>query len=407
MVRARQIPGITGVLTALVLLIVLGTASRAVADGLTPATDAATAGTTSPGAPATVTATVSGTVTAAGGARLPGMLVQAQAIGTAPAACTPAAGCFATYSGPAGAYALSGLAPATYELSVLDGSRTDELKQVTVTSSTITLTAPLRLGPALVPEGTVVHHARRDLAWLRAERARNGLPAQVVLNPRWSRECAAHDDYEAANGVLQSAEDPTASDASVGGAWAGLNSDLAEGRWAAGRTPWEQAPIHLLALLAPSLSVTGIDDSGTLQCAVTFPGMVRRWSRADAVTTVPGRDATAVAPAELARESPFTPVQFVGLPASRRTGRELFVYLNRTGQIGQAPVRITRASLRADGRSAAVRWVDSATRTIGSYLAGGILIPLRPLARDTTYQASVTVQDGTGTLTHAWRFTTR
>ncbi len=207
--------------------------------------------------------------------------------------------------------------------------------------------------------------------------------------------------------MLQSSENPTAADASPGGAWAGLNSDLAEARLDPAQTPWEQAPIHLLALLAPSLSVTGIDDTGALQCVVTFPGMLRSWSGPDAVTTVPAQGAAGVAPAELAREAPFTPVQFVGLPTSRRTGRELFVYLNRTGQIGQAPVQVLRASLRAGRRAVAVRWIDSTTRTVGPYLAGGILIPLHPLAPRTRYRASVTVQDGSRTLAHVWRFTTR
>lgn len=357
--------------------------------------------------PTPITATVSGTVTQPNGMGLPGMRVQAQVVGSAPASCTATAGCFTTYSSDAGAYTLSGLGPATYELSVLDGARSVDLRQITVPAGATTLSAPLALGPAAVPAGTTARHARRDLAWLRAERARDGVPAAVALNPRWSQECAAHDAYEAAGGVLQSAEDPTATGASPGGAWAGLNSDLAEARWAPGHSPWEEAPIHLLALLAPSLSVTGIDDTGTFQCAVTFPGMLRTWSGPDTVTTVPARGATDVPPSELAREAPFTPVQFVGLPASRRTGRELFVYLNRTGRIGQAPVQILHASLHTGGRAVAVRRIDSATRTVGPYLAGGILVPLRPLAPRARYRARVTVQDGGQTLTHAWWFITR
>ncbi len=377
----------------LLLLVAASAAPRASADAITPTT---------------ITATVSGTITQPGGARLPGMRVQAQVVGTAPAACTASAGCFTTYSGPQGAYTLSGLTPATYELSVLDGARSVDVEQVTVRIGTTQLSAPLVLAPAAVPAGTMAQHARRDLAWLRGERARDGVPAAVALNPRWSQECAAHDAYEAAGGVLQSSEDPTAAAASPGGAWAGLNSDLAQAGWTAARTPWEQAPIHLLALLAPSLSVTGIDDTGTLQCAVTFPGMLRSWTGPDAVTTVPAQGARGVVPSELARESPFTPVQFVGLPASRRTGRELFVYLNRTAQIGQVPVQILHASLRTRGRAVAVRWVDSTTHTVGPYLAGGILIPVRPLAPRARYRASVTVQDGAGrVLTHVWRFTTR
>lgn len=350
-------------------------------------------------------ATVSGTVIQPDGASLPGMLVEAQPLGAA--GCSATTGCVSTYSGSGGTYSLPGLAAGSYELTVLDAARTVSVTELTVTAGETADAITLRLGPPSVPPGTDARDAALDLRRLNAERARDDLPAGVVLNPRWSAECAAHDEYEAANGVLQSAEDPSADDASPGGAWAGLNGDLAEGHWTAAGTPWENAPIHLLALLAPSLSVTGIDDSGSLQCAVTFPGMLRRWTSPDTVSTVPAAGARRVAGSELARETPFTPVQFVGLPASRTTGRELFVYLNRSGQLGQSPVSIVRATLRGAGHSLAVRWVDSTTKTLGAYLAGGIVIPLRPLRPGTLYRASVTVRDGAGTLTRTWSFSTR
>jgi hypothetical protein len=110
---------------------------------------------------------------------------------------------------------------------------------------------------------------------------------------------------------------------------------------------------------------------------------------------------------ETARESPFTPVQFAGLPANRPTGRELFVYLNRAGVTGQAPVTIVRATLSDDGEAVPVRWVDTTTRTLGPYLAGGIVIPIDPLKAATTYRATVAVRDGARTLTRGWSFTTR
>jgi hypothetical protein len=351
------------------------------------------------------TETVSGTLTQQGGERLPGMRVEAEPLGSSQ--CTAGSGCVSTYSGPDGAYRLPGLSTGTYQLSVLDGATFVDVRLLTVTHPQANVTVGLSLGPASVPTGATARHAQRDLHRLNAERARDGVGSRVVLNPRWSRECAAHDDYEAANSVLQAGEDPTAADASAGGAWAGLNGDLAEGRWTATRSPWENAPIHLLALLAPSLSVTGIDDSGTLQCAITFPGMLRRWTAPDTITTVPAPGARNVAPTELARESPFTPVQFVGQPATRTTGRELLVYLNRTGQLGQAPVRIVRATLTRAGHPVTVRWVDAATPTLGPYLAGAIVIPIAPLRPDTTYRATVAVRDGARTLTRHWSFTTR
>ena len=86
-----------------------------------------------------------------------------------------------------------------------------------------------------MPDGTTAHNARRDLAYFNAERAALGLPAQIVLNPRWSVECAAHDAYERDNRVLEHPENPKLRGASAGGAWAGLNSVLAEG------TAWTRA----------------------------------------------------------------------------------------------------------------------------------------------------------------------
>lgn len=356
--------------------------------------------------PAATGATVAGTVIDTSSQRpLEGMRVQAQ---PALATCSEATSCGpTTYSGPRGAYTLSGLAPGTYTIDVVDGSTTLRIDTVTVGDGASRTRLDLRLGAPAVPAGTVAAGAARDLRRLNAERARDGLPAGVRLNPRWSTECAAHDAYEAATGVLEPSEDPTAPGASTGGAWAGLNSVLAQGRWTEGSTPWESAPVHLLALLAPSLSVTGIDDSGTRQCAITWPGMLRAPVTADAVTTVPAPGARGVATSELARETPFTPVQFVGLPARRATGRELFVYLNRAGQTGQAPVDIVRATLTHAGRPLRVRWVDSSTRTLGPYLAGGIVIPVSPLRAFTTYRATVAVRDGTRTLVRSWSFTTR
>lgn len=370
--------------------------------GLVPGTATARARTTATGTD------VRGRVTEAGGTALPGMAVQALPSGAT--GCAQDSGCVSAYSGRGGRYILHGLAPGRYAIDVLDGSGTVTAADVRIAAgpgSTRSVSQPLLLGPAAVPLGTAAGNARRDLRRLNAERARDGVPADVVENPRWSQECAAHDGYEAANDVLAPIENPVAPGASSGGAWAGRSGVLAQGRWTREATPWESAPVHLLALLAPSLSVTGIDDTGTYQCAITFPGMLRAAPGHDALTTVPADRARRVAASELARETPFTPVRFAGLPAARPTGRELFVYLNRPGTAGQSAVHITRATLRRGRRPVAVRVVDSGTRTIGPYLAGGILIPVHPLARTTTYRATVAVADGDRTLTRSWSFTTR
>jgi hypothetical protein len=361
-------------------------------------------------APAPTGATITGQVTTRGSqAGLQGMFVEAvPSVASASCPAASGAGCGpTTYSGPGGAYTLSGLAAGTYTLQVLDGSATLPVASVTIGPSTTARTVALRLPVPSIPAGTAARGTARALRLLNAERVRDGLPAGVELNPRWSAECAAHDAYETDNDVLEPSEDPAATGFSTGGAWAGLNSVLAQGQWTAAGTPWEEAPVHLLALLAPSLSVTGIDDTGSLQCAVTFPGMLRAPVKADAISTVPEAGAENVPASETARESPFTPVQFAGLPANRPTGRELFVYLNRAGVTGQAPVTIVRATLSDDGEAVPVRWVDTTTRTLGPYLAGGIVIPIDPLKAATTYRATVAVRDGARTLTRGWSFTTR
>jgi Carboxypeptidase regulatory-like domain len=270
-----------------------------------------------------------------------------------------------TTSSTDGTYTLS-VVPGSYDLQAQDGSDVLDVQAINAIAGRATR-ADVQLAPASVPAGTAPAHAARDLRWLNAERARAGLPGGVVLNPRWAQECAAHDGYERANGVLSPTENPQAAGASAGGAWAGLVSILAQARWTAAHDPWQNAPIHLMQLFTPSLSVIGLDDSGGLQCATTYPGLLRTPVSADAVTTYPADGARGIPPREVAVEAPFVPGQFVGLPAGLATGRELFVYLNDSGQIGQAQVKVVRATLSQGRHAVAMRWVDNSTRTVGRY----------------------------------------
>jgi hypothetical protein len=347
-------------------------------------------------------ATVTGVVTGVG-RPLDGMPVGLNAPGST--SCASGGICGPTTTSAAdGTYVLH-IAPGSYELAVQDGSQLIDEAAVDAEAAQVT-PIDIHLPAASVPLGTLARHARRDLRWLNAERARAGLPAGVVLNPRWSQECAAHDAYEQANGVLTHTENPQAPGASPGGSWAGLTSVLAQSRWTQEADPWQSAPIHLLQLFSPSLSVIGIDDGGGLQCATTYPGLLRAPVLTDTVFTYPADGTRGVPPSEKAREAPFVPGQFVGIPAGRTTGRDLFVYLNLAGQIGQAQVKVLRATLSVNQRPLAIKWVDNSTRTVGQYLTGAILIPVSPLHVRTTYRASVTVQDRSSTLTHTWSFTT-
>ena len=134
--------------------------------------------------PPALGATVTGTLSAPGDGLLPGMRVEAVPPGTGD--CTSDSGCAATYSAPDGQYALSGLAAGRYDLDVLDGPTTVTAAQITIRPSTRSLTRPLRLGPAAVPAGATARRAAMELGWLNAERSRDGVPAGVALNLRWS-----------------------------------------------------------------------------------------------------------------------------------------------------------------------------------------------------------------------------
>lgn len=348
-------------------------------------------------------ATIAGTLTDRHHRPLPGMPVGLSA--AAPIACPAGALCGpSTTSAADGTYTLNVVA-GTYELGVLDAGQVVDVAPVDAIAGVRT-SADVHLPAPAVPAGTTQAHASRDLRWLNGERRRAGLPAGLVLNPRWSMECAGHDSYERANGVLSYTENPQAPGASTGGAWAGLVSVLAQSRWTRASDPWQSAPIHLMQLFTPSLSVIGIDDGGDLQCATTYPGLLRAPLSSDTVTTYPADGARGIPPREIAREAPFVPGQFVGIPVGRATGRELFVYLNQSGQTGQAQVKVMRATLALGARPVALRWVDNSTRTLGRYLTGAILIPVRPLRAHRTYRATVTVQDRSGTLTHGWSFRT-
>jgi len=251
--------------------------------------------------------------------------------------------------------------------------------------------------------------AQTALSYLNSQRAAVALPAGIVESPTWSQDCALHNTYEMQNGgQLTHQEDPSAPGYTEGGAWAGAHSILSAGSdWASGTTnPWEDAPIHLDQLFTPSLAVIGIDDTNGFVCATTWPGMTRPAGSTDTISTYPGDGVQNIPGAENASESPFVPGDFVGIPGGTTAGRELFAYLDQAGKQGPAQVTITAASLTGPNGPVEVRWVDNSTQTIGPYLTGGIILPVAPLAPGATYQATVSIQDGSGTLTHAWSFTT-
>ena len=257
----------------------------------------------------------------------------------------------------------------------------------------------------LAPDAAAATTAAEAIAHLNAQRAANGLPAGVTENLAWSEGCRLHNAYRAANGwgANPHDEDPRLPFYSELGRQAARSSVLgpAAGWPADGTNPWENAPIHLMQVLAPDLAETGWADG----CMWTWPGYTRPAPVRPTLLSYPG-DGTSIYPQQTAGEWPFTPGEFVGLGGAT-TGPHLYVFAPGTSRS-----RITAATLSGPDGAVEVRTVDNHTRgargDLGPYLpSGGIVIPAAPLRSGTEYTASVSVvADDAPALTRRWSFTT-
>src|ERR1044072_4695190 len=121
-----------------------------------------------------------------------------------------------------------------------------------LTVSLALLALAVLAGPA--PAGAVTPDVA--IANLNAQRAANGIPAGITIDPALSQGCVAHDNYMHLNGELTHDEVDGKPGYSREGQQAGQTSVLALGAppWTSPTTnPWGLAPIHLGLLLAPPL----------------------------------------------------------------------------------------------------------------------------------------------------------
>jgi hypothetical protein len=259
--------------------------------------------------------------------------------------------------------------------------------------------------------------AQQAIDGLNAQRATNGLPAEITENPTWSQNCALHDHYMAKNNALTHQEimgNPYYTD---GGALAGRSAVLAQGiNWDSGN-PYESAPLHLDQLLAPRLLEVGSADAEGYSCTTTFPG----WTRPNATTltiyTYPGDGAT-IYRSETAAEGPWTPGDLVGIVHGSTTGPYLFVFADAPGQGAVAnPVTLSGVTLTrtAVPGLVPVKIVDGNTPTpagsiyptLTNYIApSGLIVPLRPLAAGAIYHVHAVVGFAGAQTIHEWSFTT-
>lgn len=227
---------------------------------------------------------------------------------------------------------------------------------------------------------------------LSQQREANGIPGGLSERPDWSADCAKHNYYEAQTGELAHSEDPGSLYYSPEGNWAAENSVLASGSsWSQGN-PWENAPIHLIQLLAPQLSEMGAAENDDHDCATTWPGYHRPQPASLTAYSYPGNGVTGVVPAERAAESPSVPGDQVGLPEGTTTGRHLLVYLLGVAPSDASDVTVSAATLAGGAGPVDLRVVDSTNPDIGPYMPqpSAFLIPAQPLKPQTAYQADVT-----------------
>jgi len=243
---------------------------------------------------------------------------------------------------------------------------------------------------------------------LSLQREANGIPGGLVEQPAWSAACAKHNYYEAQTGEFGHEENPASPYYSVDGDWAGRHSVIAYGRgWSTGN-PWEDAPIHLIQMLAPQMSETGAAESSGHNCLTTWPGYRRPSPATLTADSYPGNGASGVVPTEHASESPATPGEFVGLPEGTATGRYLLAYLAGV-EPSDAPDVTASATLANGAGSVDLRVIDSTNADIGGFMPqpSAFLIPVQPLKPLTGYQAVVKwSMEGAQLLEQRFSFTT-
>jgi hypothetical protein len=260
----------------------------------------------------------------------------------------------------------------------------------------------------LCPTGAAAISGAEIVQRLSQQREANGIPGGLIERPDWSADCAKHNYYGAQTGELRHSEDPSSPYYSAEGNWAAENSVLASGAsWSQGN-PWEEAPIHLIQMLAPQLSELGAAENDNHNCATTFVGYQRPEPSSLIAYSYPGNGATGVVPTEHASESPLVPGDRVGLPEGTATGRYLIVYLSGIDP-SDAPDVTATATLSTAGGPVDLRVVDSTDEEIGGYMPqpSAFLIPAQPLKPQTAHQADVKwSMEGAQLLEQRFSFTT-
>jgi hypothetical protein len=242
------------------------------------------------------------------------------------------------------------------------------------------------------------------------QRVSNGIPGGIVLEPNWTRGCRRHIRYEELNGIPWThVEEPGKPGYTIDGRDAGAMGDQAYTHSFDEGNPYENLPLHLANLLAPTLQKIGAYESGRRSCLQVSGGYTRQ-IKANKVFVYPGPGHGGVPTSQTVHnEYPASPGEVVGLPQDTAHGPTIYV-LSAGPWIAEYPLHITRAHLRGPGGPVAIRIVDPTKhpKIKPDVLLGAFfLIPVSPLAAHTTYTAGATVRNKAGTtVTKTWSFRT-
>jgi hypothetical protein len=208
--------------------------------------------------------------------------------------------------------------------------------------------------------------AQQAVAVLNQQRAANGIPGDLTVDPTLSQGCFEYANlYQPKPGQLPHLELPSQPGYTALGDQAARHSDLSggAGEWSWLQNPWTDAPYHLQALFDPGATVAWYGESdpahSTHFTACMGTGGIPRQLPSPSFYSYPGDGATNVEFAERAAESNASnqadvPGDQIGLPSGATTGPNFILYVERAETEGNYTVRAA-SLVGADGRSYEVR----------------------------------------------------
>jgi hypothetical protein len=232
--------------------------------------------------------------------------------------------------------------------------------------------------------------SEQAVAFLNQQRAANGIPGDLVNRPEWADGCAKHNFYSHMTGDWGHSENFASPYYTPEGAEAAGAAVIAMGGGylPSGKNPWEWAPIHLYITLRPELTSAGYDASHGYACLRMYGGEPRPAPATPQFFSYPGPGTQGIYPDEYAAEWPYTPQQLVGIPEYEVTGTNILLF-----SLGTRGLDAESFSLRGPAGVVPARMVDENTSNEvgdGSWFAGGgVIVPEKPLAENTTYTVSV------------------